>query len=532
MKKILIIFFIFISGILNSQELVNFYLESNASTNSIQLHTKVLHYSGAGLNSIETESVDNLVTIKICYDISSTAMITYDEQEFTIDLPVGYNNYTFKILLYADLNGGLCEYNYFRDIGFIDFDFPYFDTATTYMPDDSFEEVIETLFEGDGTPNNDLVLTSRIENIRLLFFDLMGNITVPIQDLTGIDDFLELKYLRSHSSNTELTQIDFSNNLNLEILQIVGHLATTLDFSNNSNLRNLSCGGANLTDLNITNNSNLEHLSFSGDNVQSVDLSQNVNLKSLDFGNTQISEIDLSYNIQLEDLDCSNNVLASLDLSNNIYLEKLDCSENNLTELDLSSCILLQDVRCDSNPLTELEVSNLTYLMNLACGYDQITELDLSNNVYLKSFSSLFGDLVFVNIQNGYNQFIESFFTLYCYDLSCIQVDDSNAGYLGSWRIDPWTVFSENCSREETVEEVVNNEIRLYPNPVDDSFKVIANNNIEINRIVILDLVGNVVFEETEIFSDINVAFLQTGAYIINIETNNGIYKRKLIKKH
>ena len=81
----------------------------------------------------------------------------------------------------------------------------------TYVPDDNFENYLESNGMGDGITNNDSVLTSNIRFIAELDITYSN-----IVDLTGIEDFLYLKTL--NCSNNNLTELDLSQNVNLQNL--------------------------------------------------------------------------------------------------------------------------------------------------------------------------------------------------------------------------------------------------------------------------------------------------------------------------
>src|SRR5690554_7889623 len=101
----------------------------------------------------------------------------------------------------------------------------------TYIPDSLFEQALINLgIDSDGTVNGQ-VLTSDIETVLTLDISNAG-----ITDLTGIQDFAALENL--DVSSFYGTSLSFSNNENLK----------ELVFNHNTDLRNMD----------ITNNVNLE----------------------------------------------------------------------------------------------------------------------------------------------------------------------------------------------------------------------------------------------------------------------------------
>jgi hypothetical protein len=73
--------------------------------------------------------------------------------------------------------------------------------------------------------------------------------------------------------------------------------------------------------------------------------------------------------------------------------------------------------------------------------------------------------------------------------------------------------------------------IQIYPNPVQDVLQIKGLPD-EINTIKILDLQGKVVFETSQINTNsISVNHLNSGKYLLIVESNNTIQRLKFIKK-
>ena len=167
-------------------------------------------------------------------------------------------------------------------------------------------------------------------------------ISSNIQDLTGIEAFVNLTVL--HCFSNSLTVLDFSNNLNLNYLRCESNSLTELNVSNNSSLTDLICHFNNLIELNVSNNINLAYL------------------------------------------DCQNNNLTELDLSNNPDLSFLSCNNNNLTELDLSNNPNLETLWAINNPqLTHLNIKNGGNLDPTAVDSGSWMEMwaNLPDNIYI-----------------------------------------------------------------------------------------------------------------------------------------------------
>ena len=174
-------------------------------------------------------------------------------------------------------------------------------SQTTYVPDDNFENYLEThdasrnvvplgdpSSMGNGIAYDDYVLTENI--ISLTFLDVNNR---NITNLTGIEDFLALEELRCHSNN--ISSLDLAQNTVLTSLNVGYNPITNLDVSQNGALTLLACYSTSLTFL---------------------DLSQNTSLTFLQCGLTGLTSLDVSLNTALESLYCTDNQLVYLNVKN------------------------------------------------------------------------------------------------------------------------------------------------------------------------------------------------------------------------
>jgi len=120
---------------------------------------------------------------------------------------------------------------------------------TTYVPDDNFENYLETHGMGNGIANDNYVTTANINTVTSLYINFKN-----ISDLTGIEDFTALTDLRAYNNN--LTDIDISSNVALQHFSCSNNQITSLDVSNNPNLTYLACHHNQLTELNVKNGHN------------------------------------------------------------------------------------------------------------------------------------------------------------------------------------------------------------------------------------------------------------------------------------
>lgn len=127
-------------------------------------------------------------------------------------------------------------------------------SQNTFVPDDNFEQFL--IDQGyDSGPLDDFVPTANINTVFTLSIGFKG-----ISDLTGIEDFTELRQLYCAGNN--LTTLDISNNLLLSILNCLNNDLTELDVSLNTNLTHFNCNGNNLSSLNVKNGNNTNFINF------------------------------------------------------------------------------------------------------------------------------------------------------------------------------------------------------------------------------------------------------------------------------
>ena len=133
------------------------------------------------------------------------------------------------------------------------------------------------------------------------------------------------------------------------------------------NLTKLYCVGNQLTELDMSQNKELQTLDCVTNQLTKLDVSQNKKLKELHCSANQLTELDVRSNTALERLSCGENQLTELDVSNNTALMKLYCVKNQLTELDLSQNSKLKDLDCRNNQLTSLNVDSCAEFIDLGC---------------------------------------------------------------------------------------------------------------------------------------------------------------------
>ena len=191
----------------------------------------------------------------------------------------------------------------------------------TYVPDDNFEQYLETNGMGNGISNDDSVLTSNIYSVTALGISPpwgTSSYIANISDLTGIEGFTSLDNFSI--TNTQITSLDLSYNTSLTyVLVRYNQLLISLDVSGCTLLTQLLCNQNQLL---------------------SLDVSQNTSLISLRCYYNQISSLDISQNTSLLAFNCSYNSLTSLNAKNGTYIS----SEFGATSNPNLLCIDVDDI--------------------------------------------------------------------------------------------------------------------------------------------------------------------------------------------
>ena len=125
----------------------------------------------------------------------------------------------------------------------------------TFVPDDNFENYLESNNLGDGIQLNDSINSISIE--MLMFLNVSNQ---NISDLTGIKDFIAIRELNCGSN--QLTSLDLSQNIYIDELECSFNQITFLDLSNNTELTKIYIDDNQLTYLDLRNGNNSNILDF------------------------------------------------------------------------------------------------------------------------------------------------------------------------------------------------------------------------------------------------------------------------------
>ena len=126
-----------------------------------------------------------------------------------------------------------------------------------------------------------------------------------------------------------------------------------------TSLKTLSCRRNLLTELDVSNNSELEYLECSENQLSALDVSNHPALKELSCAyNHQLSALDVSNCPALKMLECEVTHLGALDVSNHPALEKLYCDGAHLSVLVLGNHPNLNYLNFSDNQLASVNIGS------------------------------------------------------------------------------------------------------------------------------------------------------------------------------
>ncbi len=361
-----------------------------------------------------------------------------------------------------------------------------------------------------------------------------------IEDLTGIEYFIELTELRCN--NNSITKIDLSKNTKLIDLDCSNNQLVELNLKNgnNASIRNFDAqNNPDLRCIQVDDESKAIHFSapyqsykWKKDNQSrfSENCGEDVTLqyvvipdsnfeKSLEsFDNAAGKGDGLILKSSVTDIKKLRISLRNIEDLTGIEaftsLEELECPSNELESLDLSQNTSLKIVNCFNNKLKSLILPNNDKLTHLNCSFNDLTALDVSGKPNLTDFNSTGNTM-----------------------LECIQVDDEIAAENGNgiyklWSKDFKANYSEGCYAlgiETTVS--LDQSFIITPNPSNGLFTISGYSDLV--TIEVFDSSGKRVAYKKPITSsqeiNMDVSELGKGIYIVKAEAKKNISLKKIV---
>uniref|UniRef100_UPI0023F585B1 DUF7619 domain-containing protein n=1 Tax=Flavobacterium filum TaxID=370974 RepID=UPI0023F585B1 len=229
-----------------------------------------------------------------------------------------------------------------------------------------------------------------------------------ITSLEGISYFVNLRRLDVY--NSQLSELDLTQNINLEYLYCQENQLTILNVSGLSNLIEVDCSTNQISILDIQNSITMKVLMCQDNLIEELNTTNLFQLEYLDCRLNQITNLDLSNSNTLNYLDCGNNQLSNLNIAGLENLVSVSCSGNLLTNLDLSLCNAISFLSCTNNQLTALDLSDLSNLNFLSCSENQLVELNVSMCTNITTLGCYNNSIEYLNLKNGNNSLTSYFF--------------------------------------------------------------------------------------------------------------------------
>jgi Leucine-rich repeat (LRR) protein len=385
-----------------------------------------------------------------------------------------------------------------------------------------------------------------------------------------------LTYL-SCGFNNLITSLDLSQNTALTYLSCGSNNLGSLDLSQNTALTYLSCSSNNLGSLDLSQNTMLATLDCSSSGLNSLILGQNQELTQLFCNQNNLTSLDLTQTPSLTFTWCYNNSLTSLDLSQNTSLTDISCHTNSIGSLDLSQNTLLTSASIYSNSLTSLNMKNLSTTTltsffaaqnpNLTC--IEVDDVAAANSVWTNidpasSFSldcTVYVASIAVQGQSGATTITSPGGTLQM-EATVLPANADDDTYTwsvtfgtGSASIDVNGLLTAITNGTVTViatandasgvtgtevitisnqdlsvgEQVAIENIRLYPNPATSQLSI--NSELKIERIEIMNILGETVKTIVDPSNTVDVSELTDGVYFLKLQTDKNVVSKKFIKE-
>lgn len=338
---------------------------------------------------------------------------------------------------------------------------------------------------------------------------------------------------------------------NLTELNCKGNSIASLDLSPFPNLVTLECSYNQLTNLNASVLPLLVDLRCSLNHINQLNLSGLINLNLVYCIYNNLSQIDLSGLSALEYFACDRNQISNITFANNGALKQLDCTQNALTSIDLQSLPNLITLWAENNAITTLNFNGLQFLNIVNVQNNSLTQIDLSQAPQLDHLiCSNNPNLTTINVRN--NHFSSGDPDLLDFpfrfedlpSLSSICLDNGEQNYLINTNYNVSgnvQIFGgENCdiplsiSVNSTSDFDMNNQVVLYPNPVNNEITVECKAPVLPQSILIYNALGQLVktvpLSNASKTKTWDVTALTSGTYFIEIISKQGKTTKKFVK--
>jgi len=436
----------------------------------------------------------------------------------------------------------------------------------TILSDDLIIEHNPSLLSLDGLDN--------------LIIDSINDITISNNDSLYSCDALSIcNYLATPTGIVNIYDNASGCNSPPEIASDCGFIMPCLPFgnyifTNQNDIDNFSLDYPNCNDLNgntliktsgITNLGGLTQITSIENNLYIQNCYDLINLTGLENLNSTGGNFQIFQNFNLEStegLSGLNYIGGSFTIKNNEDLNLIvgfnqleaigeDLSlDFNRTVYDISGFSGLQTIGKD------FKIYSINGIRNLSSFYNLVSvggDLTIKANRYLNSLSGLDSlNNIGGNLFIGGHDSLTSLSGLDNIDNNSIinltirqneSLSECDIENICAYLVSPGgTVIIEDnndgCNDRNEIEYACgvgimnnykNDVFKIYPNPAHHNLTIITNEGLIINRISIYNYIGQRVFSETGNNRNLNISSLCSGVYVIEIESNNTLFRNKVI---
>jgi hypothetical protein len=343
-----------------------------------------------------------------------------------------------------------------------------------------------------------------------------------LQNIQGINNLvLASSYLNISESNSLQVITGFNSLYSIGALNIIGlnSLKDISGFQNVDNIIGNSTIGENplletisgfgnmgsFGNLSITGNLSLTTLSgFNGNFITDtkatiLNIANNANLKTITgFKNAQITSVNINNNDLLTEISGFTNLISAEDINMNS-----DMNLNTISGFNALISAKYIGIR-DNKSLTSL--SGL--FPNLDHQSIEILALTGNENLSVCAIPWLCN-------------YINDGFANDMYSKIGGNATDCNTA----------TEINDNCKLLSLNTDKIEEKLLSYPNPVSEVINIEGKNNSCIEKIVLTDLTGKILLEQTENTNQINVQNLASGIYMLEAISGSEKWHTKFIKK-
>lgn len=382
---------------------------------------------------------------------------------------------------------------------------------------------------------------------------------LSITDLTGIEAFTSLTILRCGGNG--LTSLDISANTSLAgtFRCDNNNQLSSLILPNAPSLTEIYCGNCNISSVDISVVPNITLFHAVDNNFSSLNVSANTALVNLNFGYAPLTSIDLTGLNTLDYIACQGSGLTSLDVSmcpavtgmyapNMVDLIELNIANgNNMNwapgNLSASGLVSLSCVTVDNVAMANIAFApafdaGTTFSLDCSQGgtpmassvdvtaVGGVAEVEVGGTLQMAAdvLPANASQMVIWQVQDvtgqatiDQNSGLLTGVTIGTVDVGAFAIDGSNA----------YGTMTVTVIEAVGIEDLNSEAMQIYPNPATSLLTIDSEYKIESVRI--FNLAGSLV--QTELNASFSVASLESGIYLLNITTAQGITQKRLVKQ-